>query len=113
MPVTVSARNDNLAASTKTTNLLAATDLNQMPFDGVVTVWGVISALGVNLEMGVGSEKAITDREIPFIGTSIDVSAHEITSFPAAGGSNLSLFLRETAASATTDALWIVRADEA
>jgi len=108
--ITINLRNDNLTASTKTGNLLAATDLQQMPFDGVVEVYGVISAVGVNIEMGIGSEKAITDREVLFIGTSIDVSAHQIATFEAPAGSNLSLFLRETAASGTVDAILIVKA---
>jgi len=112
MPVVVNLRNDNLTASTKTGNLLANTDLNQMPFDGVLSVYGVSSAVGVNIEIGVGSEKVITDREIVFIGTSIDRSAHLIGEFAVAGGSNLSIFLRETTAAGTIDVIQIVEATE-
>jgi hypothetical protein len=110
MPVTVNIRRDNLSASTKTGNLLADTDLQQMPFDGVINVYGVSSAVGVNIEMGVGAGKAITDREIVFIGTTIDRSAHNIVTFEAVAGDNLSLFLRETAAVATTDVILIIEA---
>ena len=98
----------NLAASTKTTNLLLATDLAFAPADGTISIYGVSSAAGVNMEVGVGSEKAIADREILMIGTTINKLDHEIASFDVAGGSPLSLFLRETAAAATTDVLLII-----
>lgn len=111
MPVTVNIRKDNLSASTKTGNILADTDLQQMPFDGVVTVYGVSSASSINVEMGVGSEKTITDREILFIGTTIDKSAHLITQLEAPQGANLSCFLRETAGVATTDVILIFEAE--
>lgn len=113
MPVTVNIRRDNTTASTKTGNLLADTDLQQMPFDGLINVYGVSSASGINIEMGIGSEKAITDRELLFIGTTIDVSAHQIASFPAPAGANLSTFLRETAGVGTTDIILIFEAIEA
>jgi len=108
MPTTVNIRQDNLTASTKTSNLLLSTDLAFSPSDGTVTVYGVSSAAGVNLELGVGGDKAVADREILFLGTTIDVSAHNITSFNVAGGSPLSLFLRETAAASTTDVIIII-----
>lgn len=108
MPQTVNIRRDNLAASTKSGNLLADTDLATAPDDGVIAVYGVSSAVGINIEMGVGSEKAITDRELLFLGTTIDKSAHNIATFAVNDGDNLSLFLRETAAVATTDVLLIV-----
>lgn len=110
---TVNIRRDNLTASTKTGNLLADTDLQQIPSDSdyQVSVYGVSSASGVNMEMGAGPDKVITDREVLFIGTTIDKSAHLITDpFIAEAGSNLSLFLRETAAVATTDVILIIEA---
>ena len=106
--VVVTNNSANLAASTKTANLLASTDLFQLAEDSEVSVYAVSSAGGVNIEFGVGSEKAITDREIIFIGTSLSVMDHLIATFEAAAGSNLSLFFRETAAAATTDVLWKV-----
>jgi hypothetical protein len=105
MPTVVNLRNDNLTANAKTTNLLAATDLQQAPSDGLVVLYGVSSAAGVNIEFGVGGDKAISDREIVFIGTTVDKSAHKIAEFPVAAGENLSLFLRETAGVATTDVI--------
>lgn len=112
MGTTVNLRNDNLAASTKTGNLLANTDLAFAPADGIITVYGVSSAAGVNIEMGVANDKVLSDREILFIGTTIDVSAHQLASFGVAGGSPLSLFLRETAAAATTDVIQIIEFEE-
>jgi len=108
MPITVNIRQDNLTASTKTGNLLANTDLAFAPDDGVIAVFGVSSAVGVNIEMGVQNDKAITDRELLFIGTTIDKSAHNIATFAVNSGDSLSLFLRETAAAATTDVIMIV-----
>lgn len=108
MPVTVNLRNDNLTASTKTANLLANTDLAFAPDDGEITIYGVTSAVGVNMEVGIANSKAISDRELLFIGTTIDVSAHEIASFPVPAGAPLSLFLRETAAAGTTDVILII-----
>lgn len=108
---TVNIRRDNLTASTKTGNLLADTDLAQLPYDAQISVYAVSSASGVNMEMGAGPDKVITDREILFIGTTVDKSAHLLTDpFIVAAGTNLSLFLRETAAVATTDVLIIIDA---
>ena len=112
MGLVVNIRQDNLTALTKTANLLANTDLAFMPFDGIITISGVSSAVGANIEMGVANDKAITDRELLFIGTTIDKSAHEIASFPVAAGAPLSLFLRETANVATTDVIMIIEAEE-
>lgn len=106
--VVVTNNSANLTASTKTANLLASTDLSQLAEDSEVSVYAVASAAGVNIEFGVGSEKAITDRELVFIGTTLDVMSHEVASFTAPAGANLSLFLRETAAAGTTDVLWRV-----
>lgn len=105
MATTVNIRSDNLAASTKTANLLANTDLAFATDDGTLAIYGVSSAAGVNIEVGVQNDKAITDREILYIGTTIDRSAHLIGAFDVAAGAALSLFLRETAAAATTDVL--------
>ncbi len=102
--VVVTLNQANLTASTKTGNLLANTDLAFMPYDGSVDVYAVSSAAGVNIELGVGNEKAISDREIVCLGTTL-LDDHLIASFTAVVGSPLSLFLRETAAAATTDVL--------
>jgi hypothetical protein len=108
MPVTVNIRQDNLIASTKTANLLANTDLAFAPDNGTITIYGVSSAAGINMEVGIANSKAMSDRELLFIGTTIDVSAHEIASFPVPSGAPLSLFLREVAGAGTTDVILIV-----
>lgn len=105
MGTIVNLRQDNLTASTKTGNLLANTDLAQAPDDGTIYLYGVSSAAGVNLEFGVANDKAVSDREILKIGTTISRSDHMLANFNVAAGSPLSLFLRETAASGTTDVL--------
>jgi len=114
MATTVNIRQDNLAASTKTANLLANTDLAFSQSDGFLNVYGVSSAAGINMELGVANDKAISDRELLMIGTTVSKNDHLIASFPVAGGAPLSLFLRETAAVATTDVLLIIEnTDEA
>lgn len=105
MATIVTTRNDNITASTKTSNLLANTDLAFATDNGTLYIYGVSSAAGVNIEAGVQNDKLITDREIIYIGTSIDKSAHLIGSFDVAAGASLSCFLRETAGVATTDIL--------
>jgi hypothetical protein len=108
---TVNIRRDNTTASTKTGNLLADTDLAQVAETSQISVYGVSSAAGINIELGAGGDKVVTDREILFIGTSIDKSAHLITEpFVVEAGTNMSLFLRETAAASTTDILLIIEA---
>jgi hypothetical protein len=108
---TVNIRRDNLSALTKTGNLLADTDLQQVAVDSQINIYGVSSASGVNMEFGAGADKVITDRELLFIGTTIDKSAHLITDpFVVEAGTNMSLFLRETANVATTDVLLIIEA---
>jgi len=108
MGVIVTNNSANLTASTKTANLLAGTDLAFAPEDGTITLWAVSSAAGINIEMGVGADKAITDREIIAIGTTLSTIDHMVASFDVAGGAPLSLFFRETAAAGTTDVLWKV-----
>jgi hypothetical protein len=111
MGLTVTNNSANLSASTKTSNLLLNTDLAYAPDDGIVTLSAVSSAGGINVEFGVGSDKAVTDREIIYIGTTLLLD-HIIAQFYVAGGSPLSFFLRETAGAATTDVLWKVEFEE-
>lgn len=111
--VSVTNNSANLSASTKTANLLANSDLAFSPGDGVVTIYAVSSAGGVNIEAGVANDKVMTDREIIYIGTTLNTSDHEVASFNVPAGAPLSLFFRETAAAATTDVLWKVDFDYA
>jgi len=93
----------NLAASTKTANVLAG-DVNEfVPYDAQVTVYAVSSAVGIRVSFFADSDLLIDDKEIPYIGTTLDVSAHFVDQFGVEGGTRLALFLRETAAVATTD----------
>ncbi len=108
MTTTVNIRQDNLSANTKTGNLLANTDLAFASEDGIINIYGVVSASGVNIEVGVGSEKAISDREILMIGTTISKSDHLIATFEVAEKEPISIFLREVAGAATSDAILII-----
>lgn len=95
--------NANLSASTKTANRLSG-DVNEfVQYDAEITVYAVSSAIGVNISFFADSDLMIDDKEIPYIGTTLDTSAHFIDSFSVAAGTRLALFLRETAAAATTD----------
>lgn len=104
MPTTM-LNNANLSASTKTANLLAG-DINEfIPTDSIVTISQVSSAIGVNLTVLADSDVAVDDKEIIHIGTTLNASDHVIDTFAVSAGTRLALFLRETAAAATTDVL--------
>jgi len=95
----------NLSASTKTANILSG-DINEfVPVRAMVTIAAVSSAVGVNINVTAASDVVIDDKEIVGIGTSLLVPDHIIDQFPVGPGTRLSLTLRETAASATTDVL--------
>jgi len=95
----------NLAASTKTANILSG-DINEfITSPSVINIYAVSSASGVRLSMLADSDVAIDDKEIVAIGTSLDKSQHLLDSFAVFAGTRLALTLRETAAVATTDVL--------
>lgn len=98
----------NLAASTKTANVLAG-DVNEfIPRLSIINIYAVASAIGVRMSVFADSDIAVDDKEIGFIGTTVDKSAHLIDSFKVMGGTRLAVFLRETAAAATTDVYTVV-----
>lgn len=93
----------NLAASTKTANLLSG-DVNEfVPYDASVRITSVSSAIGVKMSVFADSDLLVDDKEIPFIGTSLIDKDHFIDGFEVEAGTRLAVFLRETAAAATTD----------
>jgi len=107
MPSTV-IYNANLTASTKTANVLAG-DVNEfIGYRAQVTIYHVSSAIGVRSTVLADSDVVVDDKEIPFIGTSVDKSAHMIDRFLVAPGTRLSVFLRETAAAGTTDVYTVI-----
>jgi len=97
--------NANLAASTKTGNILSG-DVNEfVPYDATITVYACSSAIGIRMSFFADSDLLIDDKEIPYIfsTTALDTSAHFIDQFSVNAGTRLALTLRETAAAATTD----------
>lgn len=108
---TMSGEEANLAASTKTTNLLAGQVFEFVTAPSRITLSAVSSAANVNVQMMADNETAVDDREIVGIGTSLLFPDHVISSFNVRAGTRLSLFLRETGAAATTDVLWRVDVD--
>jgi len=93
----------NLAASTKTANRLQG-DVNEfVPYDALVRVTAVSSAIGIRMSVFADSDLLVDDKEIPFIGTSLIDKDHVIDEFEVDAGTRLAIFLRETAAAATTD----------
>lgn len=93
----------NLAASTKTANIFSG-DVNEfVPYDAMVRVTQVSSATGVRTSVFADSDLIVDDKEIPFIGTTLVDKDHVIDEFPVEAGTRLAIFLRETAAAATTD----------
>lgn len=100
-------RNDNVAALTSVTNILAGSQFEFIPEAplNLVKIYQVASASGMRSSVFVDTETVFIDNEIPFIATSVDNSATKVTEFMAYGGSRLSITLRETANVATTDVL--------
>jgi len=93
----------NLTASTKTTNRLSG-DVNEfVPYDALVRITAVSSAIGIKMSVFADSDLIIDDKEIPFIGTSLIDKDHLINEFEVEAGTRLAVFLRETAAAGTTD----------
>ena len=100
--------NANLTASTKTANLFQG-DVNEfIPYDAVVRITAVSSAIGVNISVFADSDLLVDDKEIPFIGTSLIDKDHVIDEFEVEAGSRIAIFMRETAAVGTTDAYFAV-----
>lgn len=93
----------NLASGTKSANILSG-DVNEfIPYRAKVTIFQVSSATGIRTTCLADSDIVIDDKEIPYIGTSLDTSAHFMDQFLVGAGTRLSITLRETAAVATTD----------
>lgn len=93
----------NLAASTKTANLLAGELVEFVPYPALVRIFAVTSALGVNIIAHADSDIAVDDKEIPFVGATLNNSDHEVDRFMVRAGTRLGIFLRETAAAGTLD----------
>lgn len=104
----------NLTASTKTSNLLANTELANVPLGDSdayeVSIYAVASAGSVNMTLQSAEQTLINDKEIVAIGTTLSTNDHEIGSFVTSAGAPLQLTLRETAGVATTDVLLRVEA---
>ena len=94
---------ENLAANSKSANLLSG-DVNEfVPYDAVVTIYQVSSAIGIKTTAFADSDLLTDDKTIPYIGTTLDTSAHFMDQFEVAAGTRLAVFLREIAGVATTD----------
>ena len=95
--------NTNLAASTKTANILAG-DINEfVSVPSQVTIYGISSASGVRMTVQASADTVVDDKEITAIGTSLLIPDHMRTQFFVGAGTRLALYLRETAGAATTD----------
>lgn len=95
----------NLAASTRTANILAG-DINEfVAFPALIRLYGVSSAANVHATMFADSEVTIDNKEIVSLGTSLLVPDHLIDEFEVEAGTRLALFYDERGAVATTDVL--------
>ena len=95
----------NLTASTKTANILSG-DINEfVTEDSTVRIYAVSSATGVRISVLADSDVIVDDKEIVPIGTTLLTPDHILDEFDVAAGTRLAIFLRETAAVATTDVL--------
>lgn len=93
----------NQTALSKTANLLSG-DVNEfVPYDALVRVTSVASAVGIRYSVFADSDILVDDKEIPFIGTTLIDKDHVVDEFAIEGGTRLSVFARETANVGTTD----------
>jgi len=98
----------NLAASTKTANILSG-DINEFVTQrSMVTVYAISSGSGVRMNVLASADVVVDDKEILPIGTSLLIPDHLIDSFAVAAGTRLAITLRETAGSSSTDVLLAV-----
>jgi hypothetical protein len=93
----------NLAANASSGNLLAG-DINEfVPVPSVVTIYAVVSALGMQITCLADSDIAVNRKQIPFIGTTLVKKDQQIDSFAVAGGTRLNVSLDDTSGSGTSD----------
>lgn len=104
-------RNDNLAANSKSANILAGNINEFTQRVAAVKVYTIASASGVRMTILADKDVVMDDQEIPAIGTSLVVPDNIIAQFAVGGGTRLAIFLRETAGVATTDVLTRVDVD--
>lgn len=94
---------ENLAANTKSANLFSG-DVNEfIPYDALVQIRSVTSAVGMRLSVFADSDLLVDDKPIPYIGTSLIDKDHVIDSFEVSAGTRMAVTLRETVGVATTD----------
>ncbi len=93
----------NQAALTKTANLLSGDTNEFIPYDAIVRITAVTSAIGINLSVFADTDLLVDDKTIPFIGTSVLDKDNVIDEFEVDQGTRLAIFARETANVATTD----------
>lgn len=98
----------NLAANSKSTNLMSG-DINEfVSYRAQINIYAVTSAVGANMTILADNDVVMDDKELNFIATTIDKSAHLIDSFVVNPGTRLAIFVRETAGVASTDIIGIV-----
>lgn len=104
----ISVNSANLAANTRTTNIIAGDPNEFLAYAANVTVYQVSSASGIRSSIYADTDVVVDDKEILGIGTTLDTSAHMMSQFEVEAGTRLSVFLRETAGVATTDVLTLI-----
>lgn len=108
---TTTIRTDNLAANTKTSNILAGNINEFTQMRARVSVYMISSGSGVKATILADKDVVMDDQEIPAIGTSLLVPDNLIASFMVGPGTRLAVFLRETAGVSTSDILTRVDVD--
>lgn len=107
----ISVNNTNIAANTRTGNIIAGDPNEFVGYDAHITVYQVSSAVSVRSSVLADTDVMIDDKEILGLGTTLDTSAHFMGDFDIAEGTRLSVFLREAGGVATTDVLTLIMID--
>jgi hypothetical protein len=107
----ISINSTDLAANTRTGNIISGDPNEFVGYDAHVSVFQVSSASGIRSTILADTDVVVDDKEILGIGTTLDTSAHLISDFDIAEGTRLSVFLRNTTATATYDVLTLINID--
>lgn len=101
----------NLAANTKTANLIAGDQLEFITIPSVVRIYGVNSEDDVRLTVFADNDVVVDDQEIVNVGATINRSDHLIEQFNVDAGTRLFITLREDGGAATADTLLAIETD--
>lgn len=104
----ITVNNTNITANTRTANIFAGDPNEFINYPATIRLYQVSSASGVKTTLLFDTDVIVDNKEILFIGTSVDTSAHLMAEDDCEAGTRLSCFLQETAGVSTSDVLTLL-----